>query len=611
MKVISHRFTHKIIQFLITASIMLICLSIIPVPAMAKESDNDRYFNILDSMADDYTYALEHYENGKPAFTGYDRNPETPNSPIKVARYHLSKDGIYRSSMEKDGVATILFTGDLMCQKDQQDIALSSYGCYDFRDNFTYVKDILSSSDFTVGNLETMLSESASFYSEEPKVEDRPQCNAPSTFLDAVRYAGFDMVVAANNHNCDTGIKGIFQTLAHLEQYRLISTGLFKNKTEKRYKIIEIDGIKVAFMAYAKYYNTKDQYLTEEGKSVLLNKYSKSRVAKDVKAAKAAGAEYIISYIHWGKEFTNTQSAAQEKYAQDMADAGVDYIIGSHPHALMPYDHVTASDGRIVPVIYSLGNFVSHITSKVITSESMILKIELTKNSSGKVLLKSEGYIPCRILKTYKGNHYTCFPLTSPYNDGKNTVYAKEAYPHIRSIISTRLKVLGKFSIKNTDIKQAYTKTIYSGNEKKPSITLTDGLGNDLKRGTDFTVTRSNNVLPGISTIKIKGIGLYTDTVTKKLYIRPEKITNFKKSKKEGKYIFTWDASTGADGYYVYIKNPEESSYTPYETVADTKVSINPPAAFGTYRVRVAAYKESSEETLISPFSTSLKITVE
>lgn len=597
-----------VLKALLTFSLLTICLFFMQTQALAATS-NTKYYSILNSMQEDLNYAKAYYEIDLPNFIQMSREAETPLRTIKSPRYKQDADGIYRSStVKKDNVAVIMFTGDLMCQKKQQWAAVEKYGEYEFADNFIYVKDILSSADFTVGNLETMLSESATYFGEENLVDGKPHCNAPSTFLDAVRGAGFDMVVTANNHECDTGVQGIFETMAHLDQYKLIHTGTFTNTEQKRYKIVEIDGIKVGFLSYSTLYNGKNAHYTQEGQDVLLNAYSKSRAMKDIAAAKAYGAEYIITYIHWGIEYDNSPSDKQRQIAKELANAGTDYIIGSHPHCLQPYDQVTASDGRRVPVIYSLGNFVSQMRANSITQESMILKIKLKRNSKGEVVLKSDGYIPCRIMPTYKGNNYTCLPLTSPYNQGFLSKYAKDAYPHIVNVVSDKLNIMGRFDIKCLTIKQGYKTTTYSGMSKTPRITLKDGLGQTLVKNVDYTVTRSNNKLPGISTITVKGIGRYTGTWKGTLTIEPRKVTKYKVTQlSDGRYRFTWKADKGVDGYYIYVKSPGKKTYRMVRTITSAECTFkNTASASGTYYVKIAAYKETSKGTLVSAKSDAL-----
>jgi poly-gamma-glutamate synthesis protein (capsule biosynthesis protein) len=64
-------------------------------------------------------------------------------------------------------------------------------------------------------------------------------------------------------------------------------------------------------------------------------------------------AQFVVAYVHWGDEYVLVHNKAQETLAQTLAEAGVDLVIGHHPHVVQDIDMV---DGT--PVIYSLGNFI-------------------------------------------------------------------------------------------------------------------------------------------------------------------------------------------------------------------------------------------------------------
>ena len=76
-------------------------------------------------------------------------------------------------------------------------------------------------------------------------------------------------------------------------------------------------------------------------------------------------ADFVIVFPHWGTEDTFSPDNDQLTWAQEMADAGADLIIGGHTHTLQPVELLTAADGRDVPVYYSLGNFLSHQKEKM------------------------------------------------------------------------------------------------------------------------------------------------------------------------------------------------------------------------------------------------------
>lgn len=408
--------------------------------------------------------AIARYQGYAIGFTPVDRSPVPPSAPISEPRYTLGSDGIYHSSESTgDNEASIMFTGDLMCQTRQQEAAKKG-STYDFTGSFYYLRDLFSKCDLLVGNLEATLCASAPYMSERSYVDGSPHLNSPATFLEALRYAGYDMVVMANNHACDSGVRGIYDTLDRVEEYRLIHTGTFRNIEEPRIVVIDVEGIKVAILSYATYFNHKEERITLEGQRAMLNIYSKERVARDAASARAAGAEYVFCYIHWGVEYMQdpnyvftlpaklklsdrsfsliAKTNDQPTIAQEIADAGVDYILGSHPHAVQPYDILTASDGRRVPVIFSLGNFVSH-QKPAITKDTMILRVVLTRDSSGKAVLSKEGYVPARELVSYNGRSYTVVPITYPYRKDNSSSEFAPAYYRIVGIVGPKLPIMG------------------------------------------------------------------------------------------------------------------------------------------------------------------------
>ena len=240
----------------------------------------------------------------------------------------------------------------------------------------------------------------------------------------------------------------------------------FRSAEDTRFVLVEVNGIKIGFMSYATYFNHKEEHLSNEGRAILLNRYSKERVERDVQAARAAGAEYVMVYIHWGVEYKNdpklvvsipmTEKLSGKKFslwaaidiqpgmAQELADGGVDYILGSHPPALQPYDVITAADGRKVPVIYSLGNFVSH-QKKDVSKDTIILRVILSRDANGNVVLAKEGYVPARMHVSYEGRNYTVIPLTYPYRKDNMSKEFAPAYERITKVIGGKLPIMGTF----------------------------------------------------------------------------------------------------------------------------------------------------------------------
>ena len=334
---------------------------------------------------------------------------------------------------------TLMFTGDLMCQPSQQTAAFNGR-TYNFEPTFKYVKNIFDNADFVVGNLETLISKSLPLSKDMQRLQSKPFLNGPEAYLDALEYAGFDAFIMANNHGCDGGELGITETLDALDEREIPHTGLFRNSTEKRYLILEQNGIKVGILSYATYFNKKEKFISEGKRESMINRTTQAKINADVKALKAEGADFIIAYNHCGTEYSQEPAARQETYGIMFAIAGVNYIIGSHPHVLQPFDLIRYNDLK-VPYIYSMGNFASSMIDPI-TKETIVLSLTLKKTESGEVVIADQEYYPCYILDEYEGNPFVIMPEDERYNDGfyekapsDLVKQIRKNYKHIRQIV--------------------------------------------------------------------------------------------------------------------------------------------------------------------------------
>ena len=334
---------------------------------------------------------------------------------------------------------TLMFTGDLMCQPSQQTAAFNGK-TYNFEPTFKYVKNIFDNADFVVGNLETLISKSLPLSKDMQRLQSKPFLNGPEAYLDALEYAGFDAFIMANNHGCDGGELGITETLDALDEREIPHTGLFRNSTEKRYLILEQNGIKVGILSYATYFNKKEKFISEGKRESMINRTTQAKINADVKALKAEGADFIIAYNHCGTEYSQEPAARQETYGIMFAIAGVNYIIGSHPHVLQPFDLIRYNDLK-VPYIYSMGNFASSMIDPI-TKETIVLSLTLKKTESGEVVIADQEYYPCYILDEYEGNPFVIMPEDERYNDGfyekapsDLVKQIRKNYKHIRQIV--------------------------------------------------------------------------------------------------------------------------------------------------------------------------------
>lgn len=78
-----------------------------------------------------------------------------------------------------------------------------------------------------------------------------------------------------------------------------------------------------------------------------------SQVTSDIRAARAAGTDLVIPFMHWGWERELAPTERQRQLARLMIDAGADLVVGGHPHVTQGAEYYR---GKLI--VYSLGNFV-------------------------------------------------------------------------------------------------------------------------------------------------------------------------------------------------------------------------------------------------------------
>ncbi|NLC63217.1 MAG: CapA family protein [Thermoanaerobacterales bacterium] len=256
-------------------------------------------------------------------------------------------------------------------------------GEFDYSEFFEEVKDDISSCDIAIANLETTLA------GKERKFTGYPRFNSPDEIADALKEAGFDIIITSNNHCLDRGEEGLLRTLMMLEERDLIAVGTNASEEAKeRISCIESNGIKTAILAYT--YGTNGIPIPR-AKPYLVNMIEEDRILKDLSSAKEL-CDIVLVYLHFGQEYKREPSAEQKSLALLLLENGADVVLGSHPHVIQPGEWVDVLDeyGRTVKkyVAYSLGNFISAQRFPY-TEEGIILQILFEKDlSSDRIIIK-------------------------------------------------------------------------------------------------------------------------------------------------------------------------------------------------------------------------------
>lgn len=202
---------------------------------------------------------------------------------------------------------------------------------------------IIEASDIAITNLESPLVEDG-----KPIAKTGPNLKAPLKSIEAIKFAGFDMVTLANNHMMDYGKEGLFSTIKTCEDNQIKHIGAGANYDEaQRIQYIELKGQKLAFLNCC-----ENEWSTTHGNYPGCNPLNEVGLFYQIQEAKE-NSDHVILIIHGGHETYEYPSPRMKKLYRWFVDLGMDAVIGHHTHCFSGYEYY-----KNKPIIYSLGNFI-------------------------------------------------------------------------------------------------------------------------------------------------------------------------------------------------------------------------------------------------------------
>ncbi len=259
------------------------------------------------------------------------------NSPDYQISLSVSSDNRAKSPINKDKEKnkelTITIGGDVLLDRWLRTIS-NKHG-YDYI--FSDLKPILTQSDITLINLESPITdfESVSINSE-PGSKENYIFTAPLSAAQALANNGVTLVNLGNNHINNFGETGLKQTKQVLIKNNIEYFGNTGLNNEKKYYLETINEIKIAFINY-------NQFINEGWEKVL----------EDLNEVKKTKPNLIIAFNHWGHEYQELSSEISKNQAHQLIDAGVDLVVGAHPHVIQQSEIY-----KDKYIYYSLGNLI-------------------------------------------------------------------------------------------------------------------------------------------------------------------------------------------------------------------------------------------------------------
>lgn len=276
------------------------------------------------------------------------------------------EEGTPALEKETEARVKLMAVGDNLIHKAVYDGGAKGDGTYDYTVFYRNISAYLDEADVRVINQETIIG------GEEKGFKDFPVFNTPEVIGDAVADVGFSVVLQASNHAFDMGLDGLlnaanFWKTKHPEVTVL---GIYENPDEQsEIPVLEINGVKLALLNYTYSHNAEIFSTNAEGHLNMLCAYDKGsraidfhtinpQVLEDIRKAEEL-ADFTVVFPHWGVEYVMSATDQEKNFAKQMAEAGADLIIGTHPHVIQPVEWVTAGNGNRALCYYSLGNFIS------------------------------------------------------------------------------------------------------------------------------------------------------------------------------------------------------------------------------------------------------------
>lgn len=330
-------------------------------------------------------------------------------------------DTLYFNDTDSISIVKLSAVGDLMCHATQLSYAQVDSNSFDFKPCFAKVKPIFEESDFVMGNLETVVA------GQERGYLGYPVFNTPVEYLDALKYAGFDLIITANNHATDQGKEGIINTAENIKMSGLKYSGTNIALNDiNAIQLFRSNEISFAVLSYTYGINLKN---LDNEDMYMVNFIDTRRIRRDIYRARNEGAEIVILFFHFGKEYADEPNEYQKDIVSKSIDYGADIIIGSHPHTLQPIEFFKTNNAKLDTgfVAYSLGNFISNQRWRY-SDCGAILNFELEKNVyTNKIRLASVDFIPIWVFKGNNGlsNVFEVLP-TSKYAHSGSLNYLSE-----------------------------------------------------------------------------------------------------------------------------------------------------------------------------------------
>lgn len=327
------------------------------------------------------------------------------SSSAPSSTHQQSSSQAKNAETEQETSARIMANGDLLYHDIIYISAKKSDGTYDFHENFEYVKPWLKQADLVIGDFEGTVN-------KDHYLAGYPLFNAPGEVMDAIKDAGYQVLDLAHNHILDSQIEGVVSTADAIEKAGMTPVGVYTHESRDKAPLLikEVNGIKVAILAYSYGFNGIEQSISQEDYNRYLSDLDEEKMKSEIERAEKE-ADITIIMPQMGVEYQIEPTEEQKKLYHKMIDWGADIIFGGHPHVVEPAETVE-KDGDKKLIIYSMGNFISNqrietmqdVENAKWTERGVLMDVTI-KKKAGKTTIETAQAHPSWVSRTPKGGY--------------------------------------------------------------------------------------------------------------------------------------------------------------------------------------------------------------
>lgn len=244
----------------------------------------------------------------------------------------------------------------------------------DYHSIFCEVESVIKSADYSIVNYECPVV----LGNYSPIEKCGPNLASSAKGIDAIKYAGFNIVTLANNHIMDFGDQGLTDTIKTCEKENVDTVGAGANLKEAARILYKRKGNETLAIINC----CEHEFSIATDNSAGANPLNPIQQYYQIKEARQ-NADYVLVIVHGGHEHYQLPSPRMVETYRFFIDAGADVVVNHHQHCFSGYEMY-----KDKPIFYGLGNFCFDNVNRCGTmwNNGILLILDIDKSIQFKII---------------------------------------------------------------------------------------------------------------------------------------------------------------------------------------------------------------------------------